>query len=166
MGKLLVIKDLRVYLDIMVRSYASYCFLIHPFMPFNDLQRLHLLSLVHITDRRSASLASAISLPHTYHPAHPTPRSRIAPQFIHSGGGVAVRYENYEKQLRAAGHETRVLCPNRRTVDTWILRDDGYITSSCMKGFPMIGLTFSNARRFIHCWHWCDVCICPEVRAP
>lgn len=52
---------------------------------------------------------------------------------MHSGGGVAVRYENYEKQLKLAGHETRVLCPNRRTVDTWVLKDDGYITASCMK---------------------------------
>ncbi|GMH82630.1 hypothetical protein TL16_g09323 [Triparma laevis f. inornata] len=83
-------------------------------------------------------------------------------RFVHTGGGVAVRYENYEKQLKAAGHETRVLCPNRRTVDTWVLRDDGYITASCMKGFPMNGLTYDNLRRLVHCWRWCDVCICPE----
>eukprot|EP00518_Triparma_eleuthera_P008745 CAMPEP_0182474960 /NCGR_PEP_ID=MMETSP1319-20130603/26555_1 /TAXON_ID=172717 /ORGANISM="Bolidomonas pacifica, Strain RCC208" /LENGTH=498 /DNA_ID=CAMNT_0024675905 /DNA_START=8 /DNA_END=1504 /DNA_ORIENTATION=+ len=83
--------------------------------------------------------------------------------FVHSGGGVAVRYENYEKQLKLAGHETRVLCPNRRTVDTWVLKDDGYITASCMKGFPMNGLTISNLRRLVHCFRWCDVCVCPET---
>ncbi|GMH94705.1 hypothetical protein TrVE_jg11046 [Triparma verrucosa] len=82
--------------------------------------------------------------------------------FVHTGGGVAVRYENYEKQLKAAGHETRVLCPDRRTVDTWVLKDSGYITSNCMKGYPINALTPSNILRLVHCFRWCDVVVCPE----
>jgi len=83
--------------------------------------------------------------------------------FIHTGGGVAVRYENYEKELKAVGHQVRVLCPNRRTVDTWVVGSSGPITSSCIRGYPMLALTPSNLRRLLHCYRWCDVVITPET---
>ena len=27
----------------------------------------------------------------------------------------------------------------------------------------MNGLTTSNLRRLVHCFRWCDVCVCPET---
>ena len=99
---------------------------------------------------RTAALAPLLTLMRILSPPSPV-------QFVHTGGGVAVRYEAYEKDLKRAGHQVRVLCPDRRTVDTWVVGGGGVA-----EGYPANGLTWSNFRRLVHCWRWCDVCIAPE----
>ncbi len=74
---------------------------------------------------------------------------------------MAVRYESYEKTLKASGHSVRVLSPNRRSVDSWVI-GDGPVCQA-MKGFPLIACTFDTVRRLLDCFQWCDVVISPET---
>ncbi|GMI46016.1 hypothetical protein TrCOL_g12733 [Triparma columacea] len=79
--------------------------------------------------------------------------------FVHTGGGVAVRYENYESLLKSLSHSVRVLSPNRRSVDTFVLKSSHH---PCVTGFPMTGITEGNIKRYWRSLKWCDVVVCPE----
>jgi hypothetical protein len=99
---------------------------------------------------------------------------------VHTGGGVAVRYESYEQSLLEAGHSVRVLSPDRQTIDT--VRPapprpprprarspppqfelmSSQLVAPAMHGFPFIGLTLSNLRTFLSAFAWCDCVVMPE----
>ena len=74
------------------------------------------------------------------------------------GGGVSIRYGQFENALLSAGHEVRVLSPDRANVDCIVLNDK-------LHGFPFFEWTFANVCRLAAAIRWADVVVMPEVSA-
>ncbi len=82
--------------------------------------------------------------------------------FVHTGGGVAVRYENYERSLIAAGNNVKVLSPDRRSVETSELSTTSRILPDGIRGVPFTAMTMKNMSIIASAMNWCDVVIMPE----